>query len=226
MKRILGLLLALAVLAVPARGVEPVQYMAITFDDGPSGRFTRALLAGLEERNVKATFFLCGYRLADYGELAARIHRAGHEIGLHGYSHRDMTALSPGELAGELRDTLALLPEGGVVNLLRTPGGKVNSTVAQAAKQQHLAVIKWDTDPQDWATEDASLICRRILEQARDGSVILVHDLSDSSVAGALMAVDELQRRGVRFLTVSQLALLRLCQLESGKCYTGFPPKG
>ena len=62
MKRMACWLLALAMLVIPVRGAEE-KYVAMTFDDGPSGRFTRRLLQGLEEREALATFFLCGYRL-------------------------------------------------------------------------------------------------------------------------------------------------------------------
>ena len=62
MKRIISLLLILVFLPIPVKGAEK-KYVALTFDDGPAGRFTRRLLPGLAELNAQATFFLCGYRL-------------------------------------------------------------------------------------------------------------------------------------------------------------------
>ena len=76
MRRILAcifILLALPVLPVQAAAAE--KYVALTFDDGPSGRFTRRLLEGLYEREAKATFFLCGYRMQQYPELTERIYQ-------------------------------------------------------------------------------------------------------------------------------------------------------
>ena len=61
MKKLLSLLLLLSALVLPVSAQQPS--LALTFDDDPSGRFTRRLLDGLEARNVKATFFLCGYRV-------------------------------------------------------------------------------------------------------------------------------------------------------------------
>ena len=84
MRRFFGIFLCFCILIFPVRGAEETKYVALTFDDGPSGRFTRRLLDGLQQRDVKATFLLCGYRLKDYPKEAQRIFREGHEIGLHG----------------------------------------------------------------------------------------------------------------------------------------------
>ena len=83
MKRLLCLLAALAVLLPRGHAAEP-RCVALTFDDGPSGALTERLLDGLAARGVHATFFLCGYRIDLYPELAARIAAEGHETGTHG----------------------------------------------------------------------------------------------------------------------------------------------
>jgi peptidoglycan/xylan/chitin deacetylase (PgdA/CDA1 family) len=99
-------------LAGTGSGTAPEKYVAITFDDGPSGRFTRRLLDGLEERDVKATFFLFGYRLKDYKTLAKRIYDEGHEIGLHGYSHENLGKMTEKELRQEMDRTIAFCRRG------------------------------------------------------------------------------------------------------------------
>ena len=197
--------------------------MALTFDDGPSGRFTRRLLAGLEERQVQATFLLCGYRLEIYPELAKQIFEAGHEIGLHGYSHKDMAKLSRKELLREIRDTRALLPDGCDATFLRPPGGSGTPLLEKVAAQENLALLLWSVDPRDWAVHDASAVEAAVISQVQDGDVILLHDLSDSSVDAALSIIDRLHREGFRFVTVSQLAALRGIKMESGEIYTNFP---
>ena len=224
MRRCLVLILVCCLLACPVRGAERPKYVALTFDDGPSGRYTARLLEGLAERNVRATFFLCGYRLEDYGELAQSIRRAGHEIGLHGYSHDPMPEMTTAKLRQELTDTLNLLPAGCVVNLMRPPGGANGDNVARTAKELNLSIISWSVDPKDWATNDSGLILSRMLRLTGDGDVILLHDMTNSSVDAALALVDELKGQGYQFLTVSQLALLRLCQLKPGQTYEAFCP--
>ena len=198
--------------------------MALTFDDGPSGRFTRRLLEGLAQRDAKATFLLCGYRLEQYPHLAEDIVAGGHEVGVHGFSHKSMCTLSPRELSDEIRKTLPLLPADGIV-FLRPPGGLCDDRVQDAAEKFGLAILQWSVDPKDWASDDAQEITRRVLSRVRDGDVILLHDMSDSSVDAALMIVDALQRKGFRFVTASELAQERHYALSPGKIYTGFHPK-
>lgn len=221
MRRVIVLILVVLALMVPVSAAEP-GYVALTFDDGPSGEVTQELLAGLEERGVRATFFLCGYRLETYAELASEIRADGHELGLHGYSHDSMTQMTKGSLARELEDTEALLPDHYYVNLLRAPGGNVNAQVKEVARDRNLSIISWSVDPRDWATGDAALVEQRVLAQTRDGDIILLHDMTRSSVEAALNIVDELSSRGYQFLTVSQLAMLRLCQLTPGEEFRRF----
>ena len=221
MRRFLSLILCLSLLVIPVRALEPAKYVALTFDDGPSGRYTRRLLEGLAERDACATFFLCGYRLETYGALVEDIRSGGHEIGLHGYSHDDLSVMSPDAILTELENTRALLPPC-LINLVRTPGGKLTDPVRDAAARENLSLIYWSLDPKDWATHDAGIIEQRILENIADGDIILMHDMSDSSVTAALNIVDNLQAQGYRFLTVSQLAMLRLQQLRPGKEFYNF----
>ena len=102
MRRIVTLLLCFCLLPIPASAAESPKYVALTFDDGPSGRFTRRLLEGLRQRDVQVTFLLCGYRMELYPELVEKILAEGHEIGLHGYSHKPMEFMGPVELREEL----------------------------------------------------------------------------------------------------------------------------
>lgn len=223
MRRFLAVFLCM-LLAVPVRADGGVRYAALTFDDGPSGRFTRALLEGLEERGAKATFFLCGYRLKDYPELAERILREGHEIGIHGYSHASFCPMTAQEVTREIRDTAALLPAGSHPLFLRPPGGLCSDEVVKAAERDGLAILSWSVDPQDWAIRDADAIVRMVTSRTGDGDVILLHDMSDASVDAALRIVDILSARGFRFVTVTELARLRGTFPEPGEEYYRFPP--
>ena len=223
MRRILSIILCLSLLIFPSAQAEEAKYVALTFDDGPSGRFTRRVLDGLEQRQVQATFLLCGYRLEIYPQLAQQIFDAGHEIGLHGYSHKDMATLSHAELLQEIRSTRKLLPEGCDAVFLRPPGGSSTPLVCQVATQEDLSLLLWSVDPRDWAVHDASAVEAAVISQVRDGDVILLHDLSDSSVDAALAIIDRLHKDGFQFVTVSQLAQLRNITLKSGQIYKNFP---
>jgi peptidoglycan/xylan/chitin deacetylase (PgdA/CDA1 family) len=121
--------------------VEKPKLVALTFDDGPSGRFTQALLDGLRERDAKATFLLCGYRMKQYPQITQQIFSEGHEIGYHGYSHESMKGMSRLSIAQELIDTQALLPEDCDPVFVRPPGGFVTDGVRQVAQARQLAIL-------------------------------------------------------------------------------------
>lgn len=222
MRKLFILLLCLLCLVPSASAAETEKYVALTFDDGPSGRYTQTLLEGLEVRGAKATFFLCGCRLEEYPELAQQILAGGHEIGLHGYSHRSMEHMSRRDIAGELADTRALLPEGCTVRFLRSPGGCCSDGVRQVAEATRLAILEWSVDPRDWAARDAAAMGSRLVNQVRDGDVVLLRDVNMSSVSAALALIDRLQKDGFQFVTVSELAKIRNVKIKSGQIYDKF----
>lgn len=225
MRRIFPILLSLSLVILPVRGTENAKYIALTFDDGPSGRYTRQLLDGLYTREVKATFLLCGYRMQEYPELTERIFQEGHEIGYHGFTHDSMKTMSRRAIAGEIMDSQVLLPEGCAPVFLRPPGGCCSDGVRQVAEARGLSILSWSVDPRDWATKDTLSIERAVITHIRDGDIVLLHDMSASSVLAALDIIDALREQGFSFVTVSQLAKLRSIRLKPGKTYTCFPPK-
>lgn len=225
MRRILAILLSFSFLVLPVRADQGSKYVALTFDDGPSGKYTRALLDGLYDRGAKATFLLCGYRLRDYPDIAQRIYEEGHEIGLHGYSHKTMQTMSRRDIAAELMDTEALLPEGCRPAFFRPPGGLSSDAVVQVAQARNLAILHWSVDPHDWEIHSEQAIEKAVLEQVKDGDIILLHDMSTSSVDAALAIVDALLKQDYEFVTVSELARLRGLRPKGGTVYKKFPPK-
>lgn len=225
MRRFLAMILCVSLLVIPVRADTQTKYAVLTFDDGPSGRFTRRLLDGLKERGVKATFLLCGYRIREYPEEAQRIADEGHEIGIHGYSHDCMCCMTREQVDREILDTAALLPEGAHPIFLRPPGGKCGDAMSAAAKCQGLAVLHWSLDSRDWATKDAETLVRRVADNVSDGDVILMHDMYDSSVDAALAIIDLLTERGYCFVTATQLVQLRGIELRPGTVYRSFPPE-
>lgn len=225
MRRVTCILLCVVLLIFPVSAQDNNRYVALTFDDGPSGRFTRHLLDGLQQRNVKATFFLCGYRIRQYPQETQRILEEGHEIGCHGFSHNNMRSMSRRDIAREIDDTQALLPEACQINFLRPPGGCCSENVIQVAEAKRLGILSWSVDPRDWATHDAASIEQFVLKNVGDGDVILLHDMSDSSVNAALDIVDNLINQGYVFVTVSELATIRGTRIRPGKTYCSFPPR-
>ena len=222
MRRIVALVLSLSFLVLPVQAQE-AKYVALTFDDGPSGKYTRQLLDGLYDRGVQATFLLCGYRMRDYPDLTRRIYDEGHEIGYHGFTHKNMKTMSRREIARELTDSQALLPEGCRPVFLRPPGGCCSDAVRQVADARNLAILTWSVDPRDWATHDTAAVERSVLKNIKDGDIVLLHDMSASSVQAALDIIDVLLEQEYEIVTVSCLARLREAKLKPGQTYSRFP---
>ena len=222
MRRILAIIICICMLSIPVKATGQEKLVVLTFDDGPSGRFTRNLLEGLDERGAKATFLLCGYRMEQYPELTKRIVEEGHEIGLHGYSHKPMQNMCQRDTEQEIRKAMALLPDGCEVSFLRPPGGLCSNCVQTVTEEFGLSILHWSVDPKDWAIHDAQTIEREVISRVRDGDVILLHDMSESSVDAALKIVDELQEQGFHFVTASELARARNITLVPGQKYTRF----
>ena len=221
MRRFLALVLSVSLMVLPVRAETP-KYVALTFDDGPSGKYTRKLLDGLYDRGVQATFLLCGYRMKDYPDLTRRIWEEGHEIGYHGFTHKNMQQMSRRDIAKELEDSGALLPEGCQPVFLRPPGGCCSDGVRQVAQVRNLAILGWSVDPRDWATHDTASIERFVLKNVKDGDIVLLHDMSDSSVKAALDIVDVLLEKDYEIVTVSRLVRIRGVKLKPGQMYNCF----
>lgn len=223
MRRMLACLLLLGILVLPVRAAENKKYVALTFDDGPSGRYTQTLLDGLAFRGVKCTFLLCGYRIKQYPEITQRIFDEGHEIGYHGFTHNSMQNMSRRTIGQELIDSRALLPEDCDPVFFRPPGGVVTDGIRQVAQVRQLALLSWSVDPKDWATDQVGSIEKAVLKNVKDGDIILLHDMTASSVQAALDIVDILQKDGYRFVTASELAKLRKVRIKPGEVYKNFP---
>ena len=225
MRKVTACILLLWLMVIPAQASSGRKYIALTFDDGPSGRYTQTLLDGLKLRGAKATFLLCGYRMEQYPQLTKRIFDEGHEIGYHGFSHDSMQRMSRRQIGQELIDSRVLLPEDCDPVWFRPPGGVVTDGVRQVAQARQLALLSWSVDPMDWKIKSTATIEQTVLKNVGDGDIILLHDMSMTSVQAALDIVDALQEQGFRFVTASELARIRKTAVKPGTVYKSFPPE-
>lgn len=226
MHSIVSIVLALSLLL--AQPQTPKGYIALTFDDGPSGQITRRLLQGLEERQVQATFFLCCYRMDQYPQVLTEIVEGGHEIGLHSCAHKYMNRMTASEIQADLEGCMETLEEytGLTAKLFRPPGGLYNEALLEEAKKAGLALILWSVDPNDWDPNNQRHVALYLQTHTGAGDIVLLHDLYPSSVDAALWLIDCLQAQGYRFCTVSQLAEHGGATLEPGKVYRKFSEAG
>ena len=200
---------------------EP-RYVALTFDDGPRRSTTARLLDGLRERGASATFFLVGEQLAGNEDLIRRMAQEGHQIGNHTWDHVRLQGDEPAHQIQEIQDTDKALTAilGGSGYWLRPPYGLIDQ---EMKAQIPVPMVQWSVDPRDWATSDTAAVERAVLKNVKDGDIVLLHDMTASSVQAALDIVDVLKNQGYEIVTVSALVKLRGVKLKPGKTYTSFP---
>lgn len=182
--------------------------IALTFDDGPSVVYTPQLLDGLKERGVKATFFLIGQNIEKEGasEIVKRMYDEGHLIGNHTYHHVEITKVSNEQAYQEIMLTNEAIQNitGEEVQFMRPPFGLWQKALEQKI---HVLPVMWSIDPLDWATENVDEIVNKVVTEAQENDIILLHDCYDSSVKAALRIIDLLQAEGYEFVTVDELML-------------------
>lgn len=180
--------------------------IALTFDDGPREKSTERLLDELKKRDIKATFFLIGRYAEENPELVKRMYEEGHVIGNHTYSHVDLTRLSDAEAAHEMEmtDEIVYGITGEHVRYVRPPFG-----IWQRDLELDMEVlpVMWDIDPLDWTTENVDEIVNKVVTDAKENGIILLHDCYESSVDAALRIADLLSAQGYEFVTVEELIL-------------------
>jgi peptidoglycan/xylan/chitin deacetylase (PgdA/CDA1 family) len=197
-------------------GSTKERVVALTFDDGPNGAFTNAVLDILRRERVKATFFLIGRNARLYPEVAERIAREGHVIGNHTDSHPAGFALRPERFQRAEIDRAeeSIHAVTGVYpHLFRPPQGIRSPWMMQVLAKDSLVTVTWDDAPGDWVPFSARQLTASTVAHAHPGAIILLHDGLNltrhpdrSATVEALPAIiDRLREEGYRFVTVPEL---------------------
>jgi peptidoglycan/xylan/chitin deacetylase (PgdA/CDA1 family) len=180
-----------------------VKCVALTFDDGP-GPYTTTLLRHLAAHHARATFFVVGQSAVAYPDVLRKTAAAGHEIGNHTWSHRDMTRMSGAAIRADLaRTDRAIQSVTGVAPVvMRPPYGAFNAAVRKNCKHP---VIMWSVDTEDWRYRNPGRVARVAIKHARPGGILLFHDIHPTTVRAMPRVLKALTARGYRFVTVSEL---------------------
>lgn len=180
--------------------------IAITFDDGPHRLYTPKLLDGLKERGIHATFFLVGENVGNNEALVKRMAEEGHLIGNHTFSHVQLTKMKKEDACREVQQTNERIcaVTGAPVLYIRPPYGSWND---ELQAEIPMTVTLWNLDSEDWKSQNTGKIVELVESEAKEGSIILLHDIFDTSVEAALRIVDDLTAQGYTFVTVDELLL-------------------
>jgi peptidoglycan-N-acetylglucosamine deacetylase len=193
--------------AAPSASAAPTKWVYLTFDDGPHPRYTPQVLDIVSRYRVRGTFFQVGQNVATYPALTRRAHLAGNGVQNHTWSHPDLRTVSAATFNSQVlrTDTVIRAQTGYTPRCLRPPYGAVNTTVRTRAAALNKKLVLWSVDPRDWSRPGSSVIARRVLDNVRPGSVVLLHDGGgdrSQTVAALPTIIRHLKARGFTFATL------------------------
>jgi len=188
-------------------GIGDPGHVALTFDDGPDPKSTPAVMDALAGLGWTATFFCLGTMTAAAPGLAAELVAAGHEVGVHGWSHEGAVRRGPGALTDDVRRCRDVIADatGAAPHWYRPPYGELSLGSVVAARCNDVRLVLWSAWGRDWRAEatPASVVAdlsRGVLH----GGTILLHD-SDCTSAESSWRI-----------TVAALPLLAELLAEAG----------
>lgn len=184
--------------AAPAQAAACNGYVGLTFDDGPSGSHTPALLNALTSNRLRATMFnQGGYAAANPSQVRAQV-QAGMWVGNHSYTHPHLTQLNQSQIDSEIARTQQAIANagGGTPQLFRPPYGETNATVRSVEARYGLTEIIWNVDSQDWNNASTDAIVGAV-NRLTNGQVILMHEWPANTLAAIPRIAQTLASKGL-----------------------------
>jgi peptidoglycan/xylan/chitin deacetylase (PgdA/CDA1 family) len=183
----------------------------LTFDDGPAPD-TPVILSILRKYQVRATFFMLGTWVQQFPAIARAVVADGHAIGDHTWNHPNLTQLSPSQVREQITGTRTIIQRvtGVSTTLVRPPYGAYTHQVLNAIASLNCSTVLWNSDPRDWSRPGVSSIITYVLNNAQNGSIILLHDGGgdrSQTIAALPTIIEQLQARGFTFVTIPQMLL-------------------
>lgn len=194
--------------SLPIYSVETEEKkIAISFDCAWGVDYTDLLLDTMSKNDVRCTFFAVQFWVEKYPEYVEKIISAGHEIGTHSRTHPYMSTLSKAQIQDELTTSSLAIERltGQKVTLFRPPYGDYNNTLIDTCAEMGLYPIQWDVDSLDWKNLSATEIAMRVINGAKNGSIILCHNNGLHTAEALPLIFSTLKNRGYTFVPISEL---------------------
>lgn len=197
------------------------KYIALTFDDGPSPTVTPLILDILKKHDAKATFFMLGKQVRFYPEIVQEIAKDGHELGNHTMNHPDLTKLGIDQVNAEVAETNQIIKRitGITPTMMRPPYGAYNEDLQRYIGEIDMTMVLWSIDSLDWKSRNAIAVNGSVQKNMKAGSIILLHDIHQTTADALPKLLNELKAQDYQFVTVSQL--LELQQLKGMEPFLG-----
>ena len=201
--------------------IDPSKPMiALTFDDGP-GVYTMQFLDLFEQYGIRATFCSIGNLVNTQGEALARATDIGCEVIGHSWDHKNLAKMSEDDVRRQLLDTSNTIKAvtGAAVPMFRPPYGATSDTLKSVAEELGFAIINWNVDPEDWDIKDANSIYNAVMQQVEDKSIVISHDIYESTLEAYTRLIPELILQGYQIVTVTELLSYTHGELTPGQVY-------
>jgi peptidoglycan/xylan/chitin deacetylase (PgdA/CDA1 family) len=172
-------------------GVGQAGHVALTFDDGPDPCSTPRFLDALRGLGCTATFFVLGEMLERHPGVGRAIAADGHELAVHGWSHRNALFRRPGRVVAEVARTADLVAAvtGARPAWYRPPYGVFSTEALIAAHRCGLRPVLWSAWGRDWtASASPASVLAALTPRVRGGATLLLHDSDHASAPGAWRA--------------------------------------
>jgi len=198
----------------------PNRMIALTFDDGPRQE-TEHLLDILERYGARATFFVLGELVEPGRNTVVRAANMGIEIAGHTWTHLDLRHLSDQEITETIQSTSAAIESvvGFSPHIYRPPYGFTNDHVRRVSGELGYSIVNWTLDTLDWLHLDAGVVYCSIMNDVRNGDIILLHDVHATTIDAMERVIPSLIAEGFQLVTVSELLAYQYGELEPGMVY-------
>lgn len=177
--------------------------VVLTFDDGPSPKNTREILAALAKQCTKATFFMVGEMVAQHPEMVKEVAEQGHTIGTHTWTHPNVAKLTLPEIKQEVEATFDIVQKNSpkpVAPFFRYPYLSSSELSRDYFKSRNIAQFAVDVDSNDWRVRRSGPVIARIMAglKSRGRGIILMHDIHKWTADAVPMLLAKLKAGGYK----------------------------
>jgi peptidoglycan-N-acetylglucosamine deacetylase len=192
------------------------QMVALTFDDGPDVATTSAIINILEQYDVIGNFFFVGSNVEKYPEVVKMAYEKGNLVVSHSYNHVDLAQLDKVELQSQIDKAEKAIEKviGKRPAILRPPYGETDELVASLAKEKGYSVVIWSIDTLDWSQKEATNIVKNVIDNVRNGDIILMHSAAEHSETKEALPkmIEELQKMNYQIVGLDILLNVKAYQ--------------
>jgi peptidoglycan/xylan/chitin deacetylase (PgdA/CDA1 family) len=199
--------------------VEIDKNIALTFDDGPNKIITPQILNVLKENNCNATFFVLGNLVKNNRNIIEEIYNSGNEIGNHGLNHTSFYKLSINEIKNQIDNTNEYIYNvtKEYPTFIRPPYGCINQDIKNNI---NCPVALWSIDSKDWSNISKETIINNVLNNVKDGDVLLFHDTKNKTLETIKELIPLLKNKGFQINSLKQLFQKQNSNIDKQKIYT------